>query len=31
LRLAPARPLGPRARRSMLVVVPERGGELIVG
>jgi cytochrome P450 len=30
LRLRPARPEGERARRSMLVVVPERGGELIV-
>jgi hypothetical protein len=27
----PARPAPERARRSMLVVVPERGGELIVG
>lgn len=31
LRLRPARPEAERARRSMLVVVPERGGELIVG
>jgi cytochrome P450 len=31
LRLAPARPGSERARRSMLVVVPDRGGELIVG
>jgi cytochrome P450 len=31
LRLRPARPEVERARRSMLVVVPERGGELIVG
>jgi cytochrome P450 family 135 len=30
LRLRPARPEVERARRSMLVVVPERGGELIV-
>jgi cytochrome P450 len=31
LKLCPARPQGERARRSMLVVVPERGAELIVG
>jgi cytochrome P450 family 135 len=31
LRLRPARPQAERARRSMLVVAPERGGELIVG
>ncbi|MGO9822639.1 MAG: cytochrome P450 [Solirubrobacteraceae bacterium] len=31
LRLAPAAPGSERARRSMLVVVPDRGGELIVG
>ena len=31
LQLRPARPESERARRSMLVVVPERGGELIVG
>ena len=31
LKLRPARPESERARRSMLVVVPERGGELIVG
>jgi len=31
LDLRPARPRPERARRSMLVVVPERGGELIVG
>jgi cytochrome P450 len=30
LRLRPARPEAERARRSMLVVVPERGGEVIV-
>ena len=27
----PARPEGERARRSMLVVVPDRGGEIVVG
>ena len=31
LELRPARPEPERARRSMLVVVPDRGGELIVG
>jgi cytochrome P450 family 135 len=31
LRLAPAAPESERARRSMLVVVPDRGAELIVG
>jgi cytochrome P450 len=31
LRLRPVRPEGERARRSMLVVVPERGGEVLVG
>jgi cytochrome P450 len=31
LKLRPARPQAERARRSMLVVVPERGAELIVG
>jgi cytochrome P450 len=31
LRLRPVRPRGERARRSMLVVVPERGGEVLVG
>jgi cytochrome P450 len=31
LRLRPARAEGERARRSMLVVVPDRGGEVIVG
>ena len=31
LRLAPARPESERARRSMLVVVPDRGAEVIVG
>jgi cytochrome P450 len=30
LRYGPARPASERARRSMLVVVPERGGEIIV-
>jgi cytochrome P450 len=31
LRFRPARPASERARRSMLVVVPEQGGEIIVG
>ena len=31
LRIRPARPESERARRSMLVVVPDRGGEVIVG
>jgi cytochrome P450 len=31
LTLRPARPRSERARRSMLVVVPDRGAELIVG
>ena len=31
LRFRPARPEGERARRSMLVVVPDRGGEVVVG
>jgi cytochrome P450 len=31
LRLRPVRPQGERARRSMLVVVPDRGGEVLVG
>ena len=31
LDLRPARPASERARRSMLVVVPDRGGEIIVG
>src|SRR3954452_19014673 len=31
LRLRPVRPQGERARRSMLVVVPQRGGEVLVG
>ena len=31
LTLRPVRPEGERARRSMLVVVPDRGGELIAG
>ena len=31
LRLAPARPGSERARRSMLVVVPDRGAEVLVG
>jgi cytochrome P450 len=31
IRLRPVRPAGERARRSMLVVVPDRGGEVIVG
>jgi cytochrome P450 len=31
LRLRPVRPEGERARRSMLVVVPQRGGEVLVG
>jgi hypothetical protein len=31
LNFRPARPAPERARRSMLVVVPERGGEIIVG
>ena len=31
LSLAPARPEAERARRSMLVVVPHRGGEILVG
>lgn len=31
LKLRPVRPEGERARRSMLVVVPDRGGEVIVG
>jgi cytochrome P450 len=31
IRLRPVRRAGERARRSMLVVVPERGGEVIVG
>ena len=31
LRIGPVRPEGERARRSMLVVVPDRGGELLIG
>ncbi len=31
LRLAPVRPEGERARRSMLVVVPDRGAEVLAG
>jgi cytochrome P450 len=31
LRIGPVRPAGERARRSMLVVVPDRGGELLIG
>jgi cytochrome P450 family 135 len=31
MRIRPARPDGERARRSMLVVVPHRGAELVVG
>ncbi len=31
LPIAPARPEAERARRSMLVVVPDRGGEILVG
>jgi cytochrome P450 family 138 len=31
LRIRPVRPEAERARRSMLVVVPERGGEVLVG
>jgi hypothetical protein len=31
LKLRPAQPEPERARRSMLVVVPERGGQVIVG
>jgi hypothetical protein len=31
LDLRPARPDSERARRSMLVVVPDRGGEVVVG
>src|SRR3954451_6850254 len=31
LRLRPVRPASERARRSLLVVVPERGGEVLVG
>jgi cytochrome P450 len=31
LRIRPARPESERARRSMLVVTPDRGGELLVG
>jgi cytochrome P450 len=31
LRIGPVRAAGERARRSMLVVVPDRGGELLVG
>ncbi|QEC48318.1 cytochrome P450 [Baekduia soli] len=31
LRLRPVRPRGERARRSLLVIVPERGGEVLVG
>jgi cytochrome P450 len=31
LTLRPARPESERARRSMLVLVPERGGEVMVG
>jgi cytochrome P450 len=31
LRIRPVRPEGERARRSMLVVVPERGAEVLVG
>jgi cytochrome P450 len=31
LRLSPVRAQGERARRSMLVVVPDRGGEVLVG
>jgi len=31
LRLRPARAEGERARRSMLVLVPHRGAEVIVG
>jgi cytochrome P450 len=31
MRIRPVRPQGERARRSMLVVVPHRGGEVLVG
>jgi hypothetical protein len=31
LRIRPVRPESERARRSMLVVVPDRGGEVLVG
>jgi len=31
LTIRPLRPQGERARRSMLVVVPDRGGEVLVG
>jgi hypothetical protein len=31
LELRPVRPEPERARRSLLVVVPERGGEVLVG
>jgi len=31
LRLRPVRPEGERARRSMLVVIPNRGGEVLIG
>jgi hypothetical protein len=31
LRIRPARAEPERARRSMLVVVPDRGGEVVVG
>jgi hypothetical protein len=30
LRIRPSRPEGERARRSLLVVVPDRGGEILV-
>jgi cytochrome P450 len=31
LRIRPVRPQPERARRSMLVVVPDRGGDVLVG
>jgi hypothetical protein len=31
LQIRPVRPEGERARRSMLVLTPHRGGELLVG
>jgi cytochrome P450 len=31
LKLRPVRPEPERARRSMLVVVPDRGGEVVIG
>jgi cytochrome P450 len=31
LKIRPVRPEGERARRSMLVVVPDRGGEVLIG